>query len=71
MEFKYVPYYNNSEVHIIMKEGEFMLFKVLKRAIERGNYNTKEEMSEKISILFTAGQITEEQFNELIEMLEI
>ena len=54
-----------------MKEGEFMLFKVLKRAIERGNYNTKEEMSEKISILFTAGQITEEQFNELIEMLEI
>ena len=29
-----------------------MLFKVLKRAIERGNFESKEEMADKIAILF-------------------
>ena len=46
-----------------------MLFKVLKRAIERGNYDTKEAILEKISLLYTSGQLTDEEFFELLEML--
>ena len=46
-----------------------MLFKVLKRAIERGNYDTKEALMEKISLLYTSGQISDEEFYELLEML--
>ena len=47
-----------------------MLFKVLKRAIERGNYNSKEEMAEKLSVLYTADQLTKEEYEELIALLE-
>lgn len=47
-----------------------MLFKVLKRAIERGNYNSKEEMAEKLSVLYTADQLTKEEYLELMNMLE-
>ena len=46
-----------------------MLFKVLKRTIERGNYDTKEALMEKISLLYTSGQLTDEEFFELLEML--
>ena len=46
-----------------------MLFKVLKRAIERENYDTKEEMGEKIAILCANGQLTEEQYIELLNLL--
>ena len=46
-----------------------MLSKVLKRAIERGNYDTKEALMEKISLLYTSGQISDEEFFELLEML--
>ena len=46
-----------------------MLFKALKRVIERGNYDTKEALMEKISLLYTSGQLTDEQFFELLEML--
>mgnify|MGYP003291342620 CR=1 FL=1 len=46
-----------------------MLFKVLKRAIERGNFESKEEMADKISILFANNQLTEEQYIELINLL--
>ena len=46
-----------------------MLFKVLKRAIERENYDTKEALMEKISLLYTSGQLTDEEFYELLEML--
>ena len=48
-----------------------MLFKVLKRAIERGNYDTKEEMAEKLSVLYTADQLTTDQYQELMKMLEV
>lgn len=48
-----------------------MLFKVLKRAIERGNYDTKEEMAEKLSVLYTADQLTKEEYQELMKMLEV
>ena len=46
-----------------------MLFKTLKRAIERKNYDTKEALMEKISLLYTSGQISDEEFFELLEML--
>ncbi len=48
-----------------------MLFKVLKRAIERGNYDTKEEMAEKLSVLYAADQLTTDQYQELMKMLEV
>ena len=46
-----------------------MLFNVIKRAIERKNYDTKEALMEKISLLYTSGQLTDEEFFELLEML--
>ena len=46
-----------------------MLFEVIKRAIERKNYDTKEALMEKISLLYTSGQISDEEFFELLEML--
>ena len=48
-----------------------MLYKVLKRAIERGNYDSKEAMAEKLSILMVAEQITTEQYQELMALLEV
>lgn len=47
-----------------------MLFKTLKRCIERQNYVSKEDMAEKISILFANDQLTIEQYEELMGMLE-
>ena len=47
-----------------------MLYKTLKRCIERKNYVSKEDMAEKIAIIFSNNQLTEEQYNELISMLE-
>ena len=49
-----------------------MLYKVLKRAIERGNYNSKEEMAEKLGLLLASPiqQITKEEYIELMAMLE-
>ena len=47
-----------------------MLFKCLKRMIERGNYESKEAMAEKICILFANDQLTQSQYEELMAMLE-
>ena len=47
-----------------------MLFKCLKRMIERGNYESKEAMAEKISILFANDQLTQSQYSELMAMLK-
>ena len=47
-----------------------MLFKCLKRMIERGNFESKEVMAEKISILFANDQLTQTQYEELMQMLE-
>ena len=46
-----------------------MLFKCLKRMIEKGNYESKEAMAEKISILFANDQLTQSQYEELMGML--
>ncbi len=44
-----------------------MLYRTLKRLIERGR---TEGLEEKIDVFYAAGKLTEEQYNELIEMLK-
>ena len=46
-----------------------MLYRVLKRAIERFNYDSKEDMAEKLNILFANNQLNTEQYEELIALL--
>ena len=50
--------------------GGYMLFDTLKRAILRGNYTSKEEMAEKLSLLYGAGKITDEQYIDLTFLLK-
>ena len=47
-----------------------MLFKCMKRMIEKGNYESKEAMAEKISILYANDRLTADQYQELMAMLE-
>ena len=47
-----------------------MLIQALKRAISRKNYTSKEEMAEKLSLLYGAGKLTIEQYIELTFLLE-
>lgn len=47
-----------------------MLYLTLKRCIERGNYASKEDIGEKITIIYANGQLTNEQYEELMKMLE-
>ena len=44
-----------------------MLYRMLKRLIELGK---TEGLEERIDVFFAAGKITEEQYNELIELLK-
>ena len=44
-----------------------MLYRTLKRMIERGQTNSLEE---KIDIFFAAGKLTESEYQELITMLK-
>ena len=47
-----------------------MLVETLKRAIIRSNYKSKEEMAEKLSLLYSAGKITDEQYIDLTFLLK-
>ena len=47
-----------------------MLVQTLKRAIIRKNYTSKEEMAEKLSLLYSAGKITDEQYIDLVFLLK-
>ena len=47
-----------------------MLYKCLKRMIEKGNYESKEAMADKRAILFANDQLTQAQYEELVDMLE-
>ena len=47
-----------------------MLVQALKRAIIRENYTSKEEMVEKLSLLYSAGKITDEQYIDLVFLLK-
>ena len=50
--------------------GGYMLIQALKRAISRKNYTSKEEMAEKLSLLYSAGKITDEQYIDLTFLLK-
>ena len=50
--------------------GGYMLFDTLKRAIIRKNYISKEEMANKLSLLYSAGKITDEQYIDLTFLLK-
>ena len=47
-----------------------MLYKCLKRMIEKGNCESKEAMAGKIAVLFANDQLTQAQYEELVDMLE-
>ena len=47
-----------------------LIFRCLKRMIEKGNYESKEAMAEKITIIYANDQITYEQYEELMGLLE-
>ena len=47
-----------------------MLIQALKRAISRKNYISKEEMANKLSLLYSAGKITDEQYIDLTFLLK-
>ncbi len=47
-----------------------MLFRCLKRRIEKGNYKSKEAIAEQISLIYANEQLTAEQYNELMQMLK-
>ena len=46
-----------------------MLYEILKRVIIRGNYKSKEAMAEKLSLLYSAEKIKDEEFMTLMELL--
>ena len=46
-----------------------MLYDTLKRVILRKNYTNIDEISEKVSLLYSAEKITAEQYMELMELL--
>ena len=46
-----------------------MLYKCLKRRIEKGNYESKEAIAEQISLIYANEQLTQEQYTELMSML--
>ena len=47
-----------------------MLIQALKRAIIRKNYTSKEEMANKLSLLYSAEKITVEQYIDLTFLLK-
>ena len=49
-----------------MKGGEIMLYRMLRKLIAIGK---TDGLAEKIDCFFAAGRITEEEYNELLEML--
>ena len=47
-----------------------MLYKCLKRRIEKGNYESKEAIAEQISLIYANEQLTADQYAELMDMLK-
>ena len=47
-----------------------MLYKCLKRRIEKGNYESKEKLAEQISLIYANEQLTDEQYSELMALLK-
>ena len=47
-----------------------MLFRCLKRRIEKGNYESKKDLAEQISLIYANEQLTADQYAELMDMLK-
>lgn len=45
------------------------MYLILKRMIERKNYKSVEEIQEKMSVLYLNGQLTKDEYEELMRML--
>ena len=45
------------------------MYKILLRMIQRENYASKEEIIEKLNILMLNDQVTQEEYQELIDLL--
>ena len=50
--------------------GEMDVYKLLKKRIERGRYQSKEEMQQMLDDYRYAGRITSEQYRELTDLLK-
>lgn len=59
----------NLEINVNVGGG-LMLYETLVRAITRGNYTSKEELAEKLALLYSANKITDEQYIDLVFLLE-
>ena len=46
-----------------------MLYSILKRMINKGNYNSIEDMERKLAILFANNQLTEVEYETLLLLL--
>ena len=46
-----------------------MLYQVLRRTIERGNFDLA-EIQEKLDVFYAAGRITQDEYSELVGMLQ-
>ncbi|WP_169818515.1 hypothetical protein [Domibacillus iocasae] len=47
-----------------------MTYTYCKKVIENGTYGTKEEMTIKLDVFLLNNRITQEQYNELVSLLE-
>lgn len=46
-----------------------MLYQVLRRTIERGNFDLA-EIQEKLDVFYAVGRITQDEYSELVGMLQ-
>lgn len=47
-----------------------MIYNLCKRMIQQGNYESKEEMQNKLDVFFLGNRITESEYQELSNMLK-
>jgi len=48
-----------------------MIYNLCKRMIEMKNYTSKEELQNKLDVFFLGNRITEQEYTELKNMLEV
>lgn len=60
----------NLQYHSILRkmEGNSMTYKLMKRIIEKGNYD-KDSTLQKLDVFLMADRITVEEYQELVEMI--
>ena len=58
------------QYHLILRkmEGKSMTYKLMKRIIEKGNYD-KDNTLQKLDVFLMADRITVEEYQELVEMI--